>query len=193
MSRRSRRRKSAQLEAFYRAQLRSGKMGLVLVGPIQDGTGARKKGILKSRETLRLEGAPEERATLLQARRSKPPLRESLRFLLLRCPFDVKTPTLSVSFRVPDLDHEDTPALDLLAGILGMGELSRLYQKLFYQTSIATELRVGFIRPRDPGMLYFQAEMDFAGQGPTCVARKCSRSSGFATKGRLPRSSLGSS
>jgi zinc protease len=55
--------------------------------------------------------------------------------------------------------HADTPALDLLGGILGMGELSRLYQRLFYETSIATEASAGLYVPADPGMLYAQAEL----------------------------------
>src|SRR5262249_53394654 len=74
-------------------------------------------------------------------------------------PFDVKTPTLSVSFRAPSLMDDDTTPLDLMAGILGMGELSRLYQRLFYQTSLVTDVSGGLYTPNDPGMLYFQAEV----------------------------------
>ncbi len=41
-----------------------------------------------------------------------------------------------------------------------MGELSRLYQKLFYGSSLATDVSGGLYVPHDPGMLYFQVEVD---------------------------------
>lgn len=148
-----------QLEAFYRRNYVSGKMGLVLVGPVLDESGARKKSILKYLEKHfgakvlpRREAKWAPRAVDVAISKLENPPVEVV-------PFDVKTPTLSVSFRAPELTHEDTPALDLLAGILGMGELSRLYQRLFYQTSIATEVSGGLYTPKDPGMLYFQAEV----------------------------------
>jgi len=46
-----------------------------------------------------------------------------------------------------------------MAGVLGMGESSRLYQSLFYKHALATEISGGVYVPHDPGMLYFQAEV----------------------------------
>ncbi|MGK5084485.1 pitrilysin family protein [Bdellovibrionota bacterium FG-1] len=146
------------LEAFYRRNYISGKMGLVLVGPINDQTGARRKAILQQLEKhLGTRLLPKKMETLHQ-RPVEPALRKDPHFSLKT--FDVKTPSVAFSFRVPELNHEDIPALDLLAGILGMGELSRLYQDLFYKNSLVTEVSGGLYVPKDAGMLYFQAEMD---------------------------------
>ena len=146
------------LEAFYRRNYISGKMGLVLVGPVDDQTGARKKGILKYLEKHFGSKVLPKREAAWPARKHEPELRSGPS-LMVR-PFDVKTPTISFSFRAPDLLNEDIPALDLMIGILGAGELSRLYQKMFVQTSLATDVSGGMYIPKDPGMLYFQAELD---------------------------------
>lgn len=147
------------LEAFYRRNYISGNMGIVLVGPIADKNGDRKKAILKSLEKRFGHQLLSKKPETPRVRVIEPPLRKGApAFETLA--FDVKTPTFSISFRVPDLAHEDTAPLDLLGSILGAGELGRLYQRLFYQTSLATEASGGLYVPKDPGMLYFQAETD---------------------------------
>jgi zinc protease len=157
------------LEAFYRRQYVSGQMGLIMVGPIEDASGKRKAAILKLLEKRFGRSVHPKRAAPVNVRATEAPLRGEPDFTVL--PFDVKTPTLSFAFRVPALDHEDVPALDLLSGILGMGELSRLYQRLFYQKSLVNEVSGGLYVPRDPGMIYFQAEMDSLDKVPA-VARE---------------------
>jgi zinc protease len=150
--------KTAQLESFYRKNYVSGKMGLLLVGPLLDKKGARKKSLLRYLEKHFGEKVlkPARGTEILRTQEAE--LRNQTEWRVK--PFDVKTPTLSFSFRVPDLVHEDMPALDLLSSVLGMGELSRMYQRLFYQTSLATDISGGLYVPRDPGMIYFQAELD---------------------------------
>jgi zinc protease len=150
--------KVSNLEAFYRRSYVSGKMGLVLVGPLNDQTGARKKAIMKLLEKHFGEKVLPKKDSVPYARPFEAMERAKPEFVVK--PFDVKTPTVSFSFRVPDLNHEDMPALDILSGILGQGELSRLYQNLFYKKSLVNEVSGGLYVPRDPGMLYFQAEMD---------------------------------
>ncbi|MGB0993906.1 MAG: M16 family metallopeptidase, partial [Akkermansiaceae bacterium] len=44
--------------------------------------------------------------------------------------FPIPTSKLSMVWQTPPLEHEDAPALDLLASILGAGKSSRLYQNL---------------------------------------------------------------
>ncbi len=150
--------KTAQLEAFYRKNYVSGKMGMILVGPIQDAKGIRKKELIRYLEKHFGSRVIKRKAAPLRERTFDSEVLEKSRWKVQ--PFDVKTPTLSISFRVPGLEHEDIPALDLLGGILGAGELSRLYQKLFYKTSLVTDISGGMYVPKDPGMLYFQAELD---------------------------------
>ncbi len=150
--------KTAQLEAFYRRNYISGKMGIVLVGPIQDVKGARKKELIRYLEKHFGNRVLKRKTAAPQSRVVEAELQSKSRWKVQ--PFDVKTPTLSLSFRVPGLEHEDIPALDLLGSILGAGELSRLYQRLFYKDSLVTDASGGMYVPKDPGMLYFQAETD---------------------------------
>jgi zinc protease len=73
-------------------------------------------------------------------------------------PFDVKTPTLAISFRAPEFKHADIPSLDILTGVLALGESSRLYQELFNKESMVHDVSGGLYVVRDPGMIYFSLE-----------------------------------
>ena len=148
-----------QLEAFYQRNYVSGKMGLILVGPLFDEKGEKKKKILRDLEKHFGKKILKQKAALPSKKttRSENPLRKESHWSVK--PFDVNTPTFCVSFRVPDLEHEDIPALDLLSNVLSMGELSRLYQSLFYQSSTVVDVSGGLYVPKDPGMLYFQCEV----------------------------------
>ncbi len=153
--------KISQLEAFYKRHYVAGRMGLVLVGPLESQHGKKRRGaILNQLEKYFGSKVLRSATSPARLRPVEPELRQKADWQVKR--FDVKTPTLAFSFRVPELEHEDTPALDLLAGVLSMGELSRLYQRLFYQTSLATDVSGGLYVPKDPGMIYFQAEVDSA-------------------------------
>lgn len=149
----------SSLEAFYRRNYFSGNMGLVLVGPLGDAQSSRRRTILKYLEKRFGTAVLPKRTTNHRSRSLEPATRIGLPKIQKRN-FDVKTPTLSLSFRVPDLSHDDIPALDLVAGILGMGELSRLYQRLFYQLSMVTDVSSGLYVPKDPGMFYIEVEVD---------------------------------
>ena len=144
-----------KLEAFYRRNYVSGKMGIVLVGPLDP---KRQDAMLKILEKNFGKGAIPRKSTPPTRRPVEPALRKTP--TSVKRTFDVKTPTLAVAFRGPRLGHEDLPALDLAASVLSTGELSRLYQSLFYGTSIATDVSGGLYVPFDDGMLYFQAETD---------------------------------
>ncbi len=150
--------KVAKLEAFYRKHYVSGNMGLVLVGPIGEATSSERKKILALLEkhygAKVLPKKPYQRVP----RTLDKPLRDQI--ALVRREFDVKSPTLAFGFRAPDLMHADVATLDLAASVLGMGELSRLYQRLFYKTSLATDVSGGLYVPSDPGVLYFQVEVE---------------------------------
>lgn len=153
--------KLSELESFYRRHYVSARMGLILVGPL--GTdGKRRQEILKILEKYFGKKVLKPTKAVETKRPKEVELRTTCQWVAK--PFDVKTPTLSFSFRVPELAHPDTPALDVLSGILGMGELSRFYQRLFYETSLATDVSGGLYVPKDPGMLYFQAEVDSSGK-----------------------------
>jgi zinc protease len=151
--------KVTDLEAYYRSHYISARMGLILVGPLLDSRGQLRKDILKALEKhfgqkiikKNLKAPP-------SLRKNEEAQRKSATFRIL--PFDVTTMSAAIAFRVPELSHEDVPALDVLAGILGMGESSRLYQALFYGQSLVTEASAGLYVPRDPGMFYAQVDFE---------------------------------
>ncbi|MEK6580675.1 MAG: pitrilysin family protein, partial [Bdellovibrionota bacterium] len=151
--------KLSSLEAFYKRNYVSSKMGVILVGPVGNGDSPRRARILKSIEkyfgSKVIKSTKAEKEKVIR-RYSEPALRNQPDFVVR--PFDVKMPSVSFSFRVPELMHPDIPALDVLSGVLGMGELSRLYQRLFYQKSLVSEISAGLYVPKDPGMFYVQAE-----------------------------------
>jgi len=129
--------KHKKLEKFLKNHYVPERMGLVLVGPINSHGNSRKKSLLKTLEKRFGHAVIKPRKPLPRIRKTEAPLRKSIN--LVKRTFDVQSPSVAFSFRVPQLAHDDMPALDLLASALGQGELSRLYQKLFYQSSLVTE------------------------------------------------------
>lgn len=146
----------SKLENFYRRFYVSGNMGLLLVGPIEEPTGKRKKRLIELLEKHFGKKVFLPKKAPVRSRPQEPALHKAPEFVVRS--FDVKSPSLAISFRVPDIRHADVPALDLLTGILGMGELSRLYQNLFYKKQLATEISSSIYIPSDPGMLSIHAE-----------------------------------
>jgi zinc protease len=149
-----------QLEKFYKRTYTASRMGIVLVGPLGD----RKAKLLRLLERrfgasvipLAKKGAAKQSTPA--AVRGAPPVQTGACWKAR--PFDVQSPTVLFSFRAPELNHPDLPALDLLTGVLGQGELSRLYRRLFQEKSLVTDVSGGLYVPSDPGMLYFQLELE---------------------------------
>lgn len=148
----------AKLEAFYRRNYVAGNMGLVLVGPFADDGGKRRESILKLLEKHFGAKVLPKKSHERRKRPEEASLRKGVATVVKK--FDVKTPTIAISFRAPSLMHDDIPALDLASNVLAMGELSRLYQNLFYQKSMVTDISGGLYVPNDPGMFYVQAETE---------------------------------
>ena len=148
-----------ELEMFYRRNYVSQNMGVILVGPVygKGGSKDRVKTLLRFVEKRFGSNVISPHKAITASRKSEPALRAGAEVMAKR--FDVKAPTLNISFRVPNLLHMDIPPMDLVSGILSFGELSRLYQRLFYQTSLATGISGGLYVPHDPGMFYVHAEM----------------------------------
>ncbi len=66
---------------------------------------------------------------------------------------DVKEAYLNLAFAIPALQHEDAPALDLLAMILGQGEASRLVLEVKRKRSLVNDIRAYAYTPQDPGLM----------------------------------------
>jgi zinc protease len=149
----------SRLESFYRRNYTAARMGLILVGPIADASGARVRKLLSLMER--------HFGSKVFKRVAKPSPRAARRFDPLHRPkpavakrlFEVQLPSVNFSFRVPELTHPDIAPLDLFAGALATGESSRLYQSLFREKSLVTEVSGGLYVPKDPGMLYFHLDV----------------------------------
>jgi zinc protease len=64
----------------------------------------------------------------------------------------VKEAQLLLGFRAPGIDHEDIPALDLLAVVLGQGESSRLHLELVRNQKLTTSASAYTFAARNPGL-----------------------------------------
>jgi zinc protease len=145
-----------KLDAFYRRQYVSAEMGLVLVGPINDPSGNRKKKLISvlekrfGKNTIPKRAGPVKKRPLEAAS-------QKARFLAKN--YDIKTPEFAFSFRIPDLKHPDAPILEVLAGVLGMGESARLHQRLFNEMALVTDVSTSVYIPRDSGMFLMSGEL----------------------------------
>lgn len=142
------------LEAFYHRRYTAHELGLLLVGPIE----GQEKKFISQLENFFGKKYFKKKKTTPSVRTPEVACKKGPEWRLH--PFDVKNPTVAFSFRIPDLQHEDIPALDLLYQVLASGELSRLYQSLFYQKSWVTDVSGGLYLPKDPGMLSFSLDIE---------------------------------
>ncbi|MBX5482634.1 MAG: insulinase family protein [Myxococcaceae bacterium] len=65
---------------------------------------------------------------------------------------EAKEAWLNLAFSVPDVLHEDTPALDVLAMIVGQGESSRLSLEVKRKLQLANAVHAWSYTPKDPGL-----------------------------------------
>ncbi|MYB26998.1 MAG: insulinase family protein [Candidatus Dadabacteria bacterium] len=114
---------------FYRKWYSPDNMILVVVGDfdpegIKDAV-ARTFGKIKKRKTPECKLPPE------------PEQKRTRTFVIGR---DVNTGYFSFAFHTPSASHADTPVLDVISGILGTGESSRLYRKLKEQNATVNDI-----------------------------------------------------
>jgi zinc protease len=79
----------------------------------------------------------------------EPPRSEEIR-VVERVP-NVPLPAVAITWQAPPASHEDAPALEVAAAILGRGESSRLYQSLVYDKKIAQEVDASAELMQDAG------------------------------------------
>lgn len=65
---------------------------------------------------------------------------------------DAKEVYFSLAFPIPDGLHEDTPALDVLAMIVGQGESSRLSLEVKRKQELVNDVHAWAYTPKDPGL-----------------------------------------
>jgi zinc protease len=67
-------------------------------------------------------------------------------------PDEVKEAYLNFAFPVPNVLHEDTPALDALAMVAGQGEASKLALEVKRRKGLVNDVQAWAYTPKDPGM-----------------------------------------
>ncbi|MFY1826641.1 M16 family metallopeptidase [Myxococcus fulvus] len=73
------------------------------------------------------------------------------RRVLLR-PDEVKEAWLHLTFPIPEAAHPDTPALDVLAMMVGQGEASRLTREVKRRHNLVNDIHAFAYTPQDPGL-----------------------------------------
>ncbi|MGQ9645505.1 MAG: M16 family metallopeptidase [Thermodesulfobacteriota bacterium] len=66
---------------------------------------------------------------------------------------------LQMAVPIPSVKHEDTPALDALAHILGGGEAARLIQKVKLEKGLVNSISASSFTPKDPGAFMISATL----------------------------------
>ncbi len=114
------------MKAFYKRFYSPNNAVLVVAGAFEPG--AVKKLIEKSHGSL-----PREEVTR-PAIQAEPPQTKVRRAEIER---EAQAPSVAVGYRLPDLNHADNYALDLLSNVLGTGQSSRLYRSLVRRQEMA--------------------------------------------------------
>src|SRR5262249_37053883 len=82
---------------------------------------------------------------------------KSLRADLIRQ--NVKETHFNFGFHIPDVRHEDTPALDLLSMVLSHGESSRLNHRIKEVKGLVNSISAYSYTPKDPGIFVVAATL----------------------------------
>lgn len=135
--------------AFYKSHYTPSNMTLIVVGDVDAGQMRKqieaKFGVFADHPAKRPERATE------------PPQPDS-RFASV--PMDIKEAHLALGFHIPDANHPDSPALDVLAHVLGGGESSRLYRRMIAENPLANSASAFAYTPPDPGLFLAMASFE---------------------------------
>jgi zinc protease len=128
--------------SFYRRWYQPRNMNLVVVGDVE-------RGQVDAALDRHFRAQRDEGEIARSARVVEPPqtsLRVSTEFR------DIQDGHVAIAFHVPDLAHEDTPALELLAILLGQGESSILFENVQRRSGLTNEIYSYLYSPAEPGI-----------------------------------------
>jgi zinc protease len=136
-----------QLFGFFKQRYVASNVTLVVVGDVDAG---------RARTAIEhafgdMPGGPQPGPRPQQPQQGGPRVRAIAR--------DVKECQLLAGFHVPAVDHEDIPALDLLAVVLGQGESSRLNLQLVRNRQLVTSASAYTFANRNPGLFVVGAAL----------------------------------
>lgn len=134
--------KRKYLIAFYQRHYRPSNMSLVVVGDIDT-----KNALKHINKRFTDFSGPKHRRPL----RNTEPVQKAFRSAVLFD--DIADVTCTILFHSSSLFDLDSPAIDVLAMILGSGNSSRLYQKLQEKHQTAFHVWASAYLPADPGVI----------------------------------------
>ncbi|MEM0896261.1 MAG: pitrilysin family protein [Verrucomicrobiota bacterium] len=85
-------------------------------------------------------------------------------------PFATAVTSMGMAWRIPTLDHPDSPALDILASILGEGRSSRLYREIREEKKLVHGIDAYSYAPKFAGVFVISAECEPENRDPTIDA-----------------------
>ncbi len=71
---------------------------------------------------------------------------------------DIQENLLRMAFHVPNVSHEDIPALDVLSAVMGFGDASHLHQKIQREQELVNAVYAMAYTPKDPGIMLVGAD-----------------------------------
>ena len=128
--------------SFYRRWYQPRNMNLVVVGDV--GREQVDEAIDRHFGSRRDEGPVQRSARVTEPAQTE--LRVATEFR------DIQDGHLAIAFHVQDLAHEDTPALELLAILLGQGESSILFENVQRREGLTNEIYSYLYSPAEPGI-----------------------------------------
>ena len=136
-----------ELADFVRQRYVASNITLVIVGDVDT---ARARSSIEQAFGDMAAGQPQA------PRPTQPPRGRPLVRVVAR---DVKECQLLLGYRGPGVHHEDVPALDLLAVVLGQGESSRLNLEVVRNSQLVTSASAYTFAARDPGLFVVGASL----------------------------------
>ncbi len=138
-----------QLVAYYRAKYTPGNVFFVVVGDVKQ-----EEVVAQIRKAYESSKAVPTPPVVLP----REPRQTAPREILEEAPIELGH--LHFSWHVPDLRHPDTPALDVLATLLGHGRSSRLYRAVRQGKELAHSADAWTYSPGGAGMFGMSATID---------------------------------
>lgn len=87
------------------------------------------------------------------------PARKTPRLFVLHD--DVNQSHMNITFPITAFSDPDTPILDVIAGIMGQGETSRLYHQLRDEKRLVYRINASAFTPHDPGLMEIMATLEY--------------------------------
>lgn len=145
--------------SFYKRYYSPSNMTLIVVGDVN---------VAQMKKEIQAKFGSFVDHDIHRAKRPREPEQKETRFA--SSTMDVQEAQLALGWHIPDANHKDTPALDVLAHILGGGESSRVYRRLVAEESLATSAGTFAYTPPDPGLFLATASYEAADEQKVLAA-----------------------